>query len=371
MHSEDTYVKVLESFWPKNKAKGLLCQSVFIDNAKDKIFGPDAQEKIFPGCWLLSPKEQDFYKYRFCFFIHPHTTMNDEKDITPKKLLGNNFRPFFAIAEFLKNSGIGIVYCVPSTESGDIDIYHIINRLYKHIRWNCFLFHKDKFIPIDPYGFFERWSGNRGRQGRGTEWDPNVKTEFKKQNIETLKSHLLNELFFNGFLKGILKKPLGDPYDVDNFLISLSQKHIFPMEIKEKFPATARDGNYFGIDAGRILMLIRLCIPNDANAIYLIRELDEAGTFKSWKYMTLSDIIMTSSWNLQAGGRGMGGQATQTVRLPYDDFKIFNSDTISENNLQSLGSLPKDIKKMAMDVSKKLDGRFSPNQINTQEKISW
>ncbi len=42
-------------------------------------------------------------------------------------------------------------------------------------------------------------------------------------------------------------------------------------------------------------MLLRLCLPNDSNALYLIRELDEAGSFIGWKFITLSDIIMTAS----------------------------------------------------------------------------
>ena len=94
------------------------------------------------------------------------------------------------------------------------------------------------------------------------------------------------------------------------------------MEIKEKFPGQNREDKFFGIDAGRVMMLLRICLPNDANAIYLIREVDKRAGFVGWKYITLSDIIMTSSWNLQAGGRGMGGQATTNIRLPYDYFTV-------------------------------------------------
>ena len=95
-------------------------------------------------------------------------------------------------------------------------------------------------------------------------------------------------------------------------------------------------------------MLLRLCLPNDANAIYLIRELDESGNFIAWKYLTLSDIIMTSSWNLQAGGPGMGGQSTQTICLPYEYFKEFDADALSEDNLKKLGNMPKEIKELAV-----------------------
>lgn len=169
---------------------------------------------------------------------------------------------------------------------------------------------------------------------------------------------MLNELFYAGFLKGTFKKPVNDPYDIDSFLISISQKYIFPMEIKEKFPAVSGRDKFFGIDAGRIMMLLRMCLPNDANAVYLIREVDEHGRFIGWKYITLSDIVMTASWNLQAGGPGMGGQSTQTIRLPYDYFKEFNTGEISGGNLQKIGHLPKDIKAMAGRFCLELSEKF-------------
>jgi len=152
---------------------------------------------------------------------------------------------------------------------------------------------------------------------------------------------------------------LNDPYDVDSFLISISQKFILPIEIKEKFPGTSGNEQFFGIDAGRVMMLLRICVPNDANAIYLIRELDEHGNFIRWKYITLSDIIMTSSWNLQAGGPGMGGQSTQTIRLPYSLFREFNNKEISEDSLKEIGSLPKDVKGIAKHFGDSIEKRFA------------
>ena len=166
-------------------------------------------------------------------------------------------------------------------------------------------------------------------------------------------------MFYAGFLKTVHKKPLNDPYDVDLFLISISQKHIFPMEIKEKFPWASGNDKFFGIDAGRIMMLLRLCLPNDANSVYLIRELDESGKFIGWKYMTLSDIIMTASWNLQAGGPGMGGQSTQTIRLPYKHFKNFTDNDLTEENLKVIGNMPKDIKTIAKHFGEELSEKFN------------
>lgn len=351
-------VEILEDFWPKNKAKGLLAQTIFSQEIEANNFGRDAKEKHLSGCWLISPKSTDFYKFRFCFFVHPKVIKSAEITAEIKELLGEKYRPFHAIAEFMNNAGIGIVYVIVHTVNGDLQFGKIKERNFESINWHFFSFEGDSFVTRDPVKFFERWEGNRGRASYGHGWDTDVKEKIKKLNNDVLIELLLNEMFYVGFVKGTLRKPLNDPYDVDSFLMSLSQKHILPMEIKEKFPGQNSGEQFFGIDAGRIMMLLRVCIPNDANAVYLIRELDEAGKFKGWKYITLSDIIMTASWNLQAGGPGMGGQSTQTIRLPYDYFKDFNENVLSEDNLRKIGDLPKDIKNMAKQFGGELSRKF-------------
>jgi hypothetical protein len=358
MSDNSKIVGILENFWPRNKAKGLLAQTIFSQEIEAGEFGGAAKEKILPGCWLIAPKSADFYKFRFCFFVHPKVMKTNNINADMKALLGEKYRPFHAIAEFMNNAGIGIVYVIAHTENGDLPFDNIKKRNFEGINWHFFSFEKGNFITRDAVEFFGRWEGNRGRASYGHGWDANVKKKIKKLDKEILIELLLNEMFYVGFVKGTLQKPLNDPYDVDSFLISLSQKHIFPMEIKEKFPGQNRDEQFFGIDAGRIMMLLRLCIPNDSNAVYLIREMNEAGEFKGWKYMTLSDIIMTSSWNLQAGGPGMGGQSTQTIRLPYDYFKEFKESELSEDNLMKMGDLPKDIKNMAKQFGAELSAKF-------------
>ncbi len=352
-------VQVLEDFWPRNKAKGLLAQTVFIQEVKNGNFGEEAHKKLLPGCWLLAPKSPDFYKFRFCFFVHPQVVPNGKiENFTAEELLGDYYRPFHAVAEFMTNAGVGVIYVIPLTESGVLPFAELRRRDFQNIKWQFYKFTNSKFIPENAIEFFEKWEGTRGRPSYGGNWDPEVKKKIEKLNPEVLTGLLLNELFYTGFLKGTLRKPLNDPYDVDSFLMSISQKFILPMEIKEKFPGQSGNDQFFGIDAGRVMMLLRLCVPNDANAIYLIRELDERGNFIKWKYITLSDIIMTSSWNLQAGGPGMGGQSTQTIRLPYSLFREFNSRQISEDNLGEIGSLPRDVKGIAKYFSDSIEKRF-------------
>jgi len=350
---------ILQNLWPRNKAKGLLAQTVFLGNINDGFFGPEIKEKIIPSCWLLAPKEIDFFKFRFSFFVHSKV-LKSGKDIGKiKDVFGERYRPFHAISEFMSNAGIGVVYAIPFTNSGVLPLESIKNGVFEKIYWRLYNFQNGIFVERKPDDFFSRWPGDRGRMGHGTEWDPVVKDKITKLDEKTLTELLLNELFYSGLLKSMLKKPLNDPYDVDSFLISLSQQNIFPMEIKEKFPGISGDDRFFGIDAGRVMMLLRICLPNDSNAIYLIRELDKEGNFIGWKYITLTDIIMTASWNLQAGGAGMGGQSTQTIRLPYKYFKSFDSKGVCEDNLKKIGNMPKDIKNLAKTFSFELESRFN------------
>jgi len=362
MNMKTEIVEILESFWPRNKAKGLLAQTIFSQEIEANSFGEDAKEKLLRGCWLIAPQNVDFYKFRFCFFIHPKVVKTNEIMIDIKKHLGGKYRPFHAIAEFMNNAGIGIVYVLVHTENGDLPFNKIKERNFEGINWHFFSIEGGNFVARDPVEFFGRWEGNKGRASYGGAWDTNVKEKIQNLNDEILIELLLNEMFYVGLVKSILHKPLNDPYDVDSFLISLSQKHILPMEIKEKFPGGNKDEPFFGIDAGRIMMLLRLCLPNGANAIYLIREMDESGNFKGWKYITLSDIIMTASWNLQAGGPGMGGQSTQTIRLPYNYFKAFSEEELSEDSLRNIGYLSKEIKMMAQRFGNELSSKFHSDQ---------
>jgi hypothetical protein len=351
-------VEILEMFWPKNKAKGLLAQTIFNNEILDNRFGSDAAEKFMSGCWLLAPKNEEFYKFRFSFFIHPRIMAEQNAEQNIKDMLEDKYRPFHAVTEFMDNAGVGVIYCTPYTKDGKIPSDDLKNKKFESLNWKFSAFCNGKFIQKHALEFFELWEGSRGRPSHGNAWTESVKNEINGLDISSLTDMLLNEMFYTGFVKGRLKKPLNDPYDVDAFMLSLSQKHIFPMEIKEKFPGQNRNEKFFGIDVGRIMMFLRICLPNDANAIYLIRELDEEGRFIAWKYITLSDIIMTSSWNLQAGGIGMGGQNTQTIRLPYSYFQEFNGEKLSEESLKELGSLPKDIKLLAGKFRSVLSTRF-------------
>jgi len=143
---------------------------------------------------------------------------------------------------------------------------------------------------------------------------------------------------------------------------------IFPLEIKEKFPFSTRKQRLFGIDAGRILMMLRVCLPLNCNAMYIIREVDENGRkFLSWRMLTLDAIVMNSNWNLQAGGTGMGGGQTQTVTFPYDIFEELTVDTLSDDRLHVMSEFSENIRRKATEFIKEVESLF--NQSEHQKPI--
>jgi len=200
--------------------------------------------KGFPGCWLIAPKRPDFYKFRFCFFVHPEIMPGDSRDMKPEDILGGRYRPFHAAAEFLSNAGMGVMYAVPYASGGSLLLEEIGEGHLDHIDWFLLDFADGAFVYKSPAEFFRAWEGS-GRPSRGNEWDAGIKKRMLDLDERVLMELMLNELFFTGLVKTVLKKPVSDPYDVDAFIISYSQKHILPVEIKEKFPFTATRGENF------------------------------------------------------------------------------------------------------------------------------
>jgi len=349
---KEELVGYLERYWTENKAKGIMAQSLFRKEVRSGIYS-EYRMKFFDGCWVLAPRRRDFFKFRFCFFVHP-AVLEDapDDDVAPEEVMGEaEGLKFRMVAGFLTRAGMGVIYAI---SAGKAPLPP------ENLQWFLYRYdgERERLRQIDAVAFFSRWRG-AGRPGYGGSWSTRLKQDYLALEEGELMSLLLNEAFYTTFLKGYLKKSVSDPYDVDGFLLSYSTGKVLPLEIKEKFPAGSGDDAFFGIDAGRVLMLLRLCLPNDANAFYVIREVSEADRrFIDWKFMPISEIIVSASWNLQRGGRGMGGQETQTIRLPYHGFRRLEPPVLSDSSLEEVGNLPEEVKKLAEKFKRMLEKEF-------------
>jgi hypothetical protein len=315
------------AYWAENKAKGLVAESHFLDYLGERERG------VFRhGAWLLSPKVEENFKYRFAVFTHSECVSSSSVEGTIAAVSGDYL--YSRIARFLRTAGLETMYAVPVFDGSELGGGLLADM---NLGWRIFRLFDGRCQEIGGT-FFSSWAG-RGRPG-------NIRVRMTPETTERLRSLpeaqltrlFLNEAFFTSYLKLELHVPVVDPYDVDGFFISYNGG-VFPVEIKEKFPGG--NGAFFGIDVGRIVMLLRLCLPSDSNALYIVRHVNdsEGRELVGWKYITLANILLATSWTGQAGGPGMGGGTTQTLLIPFGSFKDFNHDTITGDSLQSMQGL--------------------------------
>lgn len=327
-------IAYMQGIMGSNKAMGLVAQADFQTWVQE--IGGNVQRKYFRGCWVMSPKGSTASR-RMCFFIHDKIESKESMQSAIETLIES--RIFHALCSSINRSGLSVFYCIPIGEAN--------TRNLDSLNWTIFKYSHEDLVPLDAEQFFTAWPGT-GRVGRGRPWDSYVVHRYRSINLQILESVALNQVFFNSFVKGRMRKPVADPYDVDGFFVSYEGK-IVPIEIKEKFPFEASGVRLLGIDAGRILMLLRISLPLDCNGLYIIREVEdsEERRFVGWKMTTLDSIIMNSNWTLQAGGRGMTGGPTQTVTFPYDTFSNLTIETFSDESLHRISEFSSIIREKA------------------------
>lgn len=325
VHSADCIV-YLQRFLTHNKARGMVAElSLKQDLA---LLGTPSEQKLLSGGWLISPKLPNPQHYRYMVSVLP-TLYSRQDELTAVIESLEQDRGWQALATHLAQSSIGIIVSGGISDSLIPDL--------GNLQWMNFIYRDEHLVPAPADEPFAGWPGNRGRASKGTSWQLDVINRFELADTNDLIELVMRQAFFYGYLKQRLQKPLEDPYDVDAFVVSFTGR-VLPVEIKEKSPTDKGD---FGIDAGRILMLLRLCLITDSNAVYLIRQVDNSAerNLMGWKYITLSDMIMGCKWNLQAGGTGMGGGATQTVMISGAMFQDFGVANLSEEWLNANSSL--------------------------------
>ena len=353
------YINFLQAWFPVNKAKGLLAQISF-EEEFESGFLKKHNKKFYPGCWVISPKSYDSNQFRYVISVHERLLSEKEANEDIDSILGKDKENFYKVARFLDNASLGVIYAVPFSTNGEMDFSKINNDDFASVRWHLFFFEDGSMTRNDPEKFFSKWrSGMRPRKPQESQrWDSNQKIISRLEGIseKKLEAFVLKELFYTGYLKSIVKISTDDPYDVDSFIVSSETDAVFPLELKEKSPVFKkykRDGviseHFFGIDTGRISCLERICSPTDSNAFYVIREVDDSDerNLLGWKIMTLSKIVMSSSWNPVPGGTGMFGSGTSTARLPYGEFEDLTEAAFDEESLQKVYSRSQTVKRIA------------------------
>lgn len=332
-------ITYLQQFLTQNKACGMVAE-LAIESELDLGFSAN---KLLAGGWLLSPRVENFAEYRYVVFVLGQLN-STEDDLLHSITQLEQDRTWQTVATFLTAAGIGIIFSGSITQTENLQI--------ETLHWHHFTYKNERLKPTEGDLPFSAWSGSRGRASKGGEWNSEVIERFQNANPQQLTGLVLRQAFFYSYLKQNLRKTIADPYDIDAFIVSYGGR-VFPLEIKEKSRTPKGE---FGIDVGRIVMLLRLCLATDSNALYVIREIEQSveRPFIGWRYITLADLIMSCSLNLQAGGAGMTGGATQTLMMRADYFKEFNEVQFTEEWLSQVGSLQNSVKQRAAQLADQL-----------------
>ncbi len=138
------HIAFFERIWSKNKAMGLAAQASFEEEMNSGLFKKHS-EKLFHGCWLVSPKSLDSHKFRFCIFVHDKLIKTTKNELDVKTVLGDGVRQFYAIAEYMDNAGVSAIYAIPSTESDDFDFESMLKD-YSMLKWDLYFYENEKFV---------------------------------------------------------------------------------------------------------------------------------------------------------------------------------------------------------------------------------
>lgn len=341
------------SIMPGHKALGLLAQLEFerwID-AQDVT----VRNKYFRGCWIAALRGGDFYAIRTSFFVHQEIRLENGLREAINAIIEN--RQFHALCSSLNSAGFDTIHCFPVTNSRKFST--------GDVKWKIYRYENERLVHEDPDRYFSVWRG-RGRVSRPRQWMASTVEKFKKLDEKSLTSLVLPQLFYNDFFKGRYKANVMDPYDTDGFMISYDGR-VFPIEVKEKFPFNHQQiGRTIGIDVGRILMMLRICLPLNTNGLYIVREVEETAERKlvGWKVIRLDELLMKCSWNVQAGGPGMAssaggaGSPTSTILIPYRVFSELTPEIFSDNYFRQHATLTESARRRAQEFVTELSNRF-------------
>ena len=62
----------------------------------------------------------------------------------------------------MSNAGIGLIYVIPQTKHGNLELGNVRDYSFSEIQWTFLSFQNGQFVSKKPNEFFGKWDGNRG-----------------------------------------------------------------------------------------------------------------------------------------------------------------------------------------------------------------
>ncbi len=144
----DVALNYLQAYLTHNKARGMVAELAFEQHIKTL----GALPKFFGGGWIVSPKVEMAFQYRYIIF-NLHTIYKDSNSLKEAIAHVENDRGFQSLATFLSQSGVGII--VSASQATEI--------IPEKLVWYNFVYQKEHLQPCQDNLPFDSWPSGRGR----------------------------------------------------------------------------------------------------------------------------------------------------------------------------------------------------------------
>lgn len=175
-----------------------------------------------------------------------------------------------------------------------------------------------KFIEVDFEKVFSNFPKRTGNKGLRCYLQDRIDRALFPWDDDSL----VRDLFWFEYTRYFCqKKYLISNNDLDLFIIGDSGS-AYPVEIKSKTPVVDESlGDWFGLDIGPFAKMAFFTANSmNTDALYIVQEVDENRSFVKWHGIKFTDLVKSCSWVGQAGGQGMSGGASSTIKIPKLSF---------------------------------------------------
>jgi hypothetical protein len=290
-----------------NKLNGILAEVDFRRYIADCGFA----ERVSVGGWIArSVGAGSFGHHTAAFF--PDTVLPGQ-DYSPARTIPSPSRSLLTISAILHQVGIRCYHCVPDVSTPDPE----------QMTWRAAQLGLPSDEPYVPFPVTtdlfprkaHRYQFLRYHQDIGRMPAEAVPDQFSKEHLRIAFASIYN----------------AEVSDIDGVL--WGQRHVYPLEIKEKTPANDRQlGDFFGLDIGPFVKLAYYAAKyGNMHSLFVVREIDnrESRGLVGWWFITFNKLAQYASWVFQAGGPNMQGGRSAVVRVPKVEFTPLNAQTLA------------------------------------------
>lgn len=315
--SKSECIEYLSRYWRKQQAVGKIAEARLGRLIRESDLDTISDIMLFP------PKPEEGTNYPS---IHGFILDEAQSDTVSK--------PVKKAAKFLEDGGVSVY--IPKLIDDNLDHDASIEEM-NQLEWKWRKLENGGLKDVDINTAIDAWRTN-GRNNTSDEFTNELTQALSDFDKEEILPVFLREQFLYGHIKA-QKTITGSAFDIDGFIYR-DNSDLIPYEVKEKSVYRGNDLPQFGLDVSRLIVLLRVSQNKDVDPIYIVREVEEAENNHSfdrelvnWWFIPVSEIIRTSAWQVQGGGAGMGGAATQTLMIPKEEFKEFDPDQLDLSDL--------------------------------------